>query len=97
MQESSTFRTFAGNISLLKITQPLWAILENVDMGQGDVSESDSNVGMIHRALDQAGYEMRALALQICVNTGSTSQTSQTQTSQTIHVSYDMYSFLLKH
>ena len=58
-EEASTFRTFAGNISLIKQTKPLLVILENVDMG--DVSEEGSNGAMVHAALEDAGYANRSM------------------------------------
>ena len=59
MQETSTFRTFAGNIDLLKETKPLWAILENIDMSDGPGSESDSSTAVISRMLSDANYTCR--------------------------------------
>ena len=59
-QETSTFRTFAGNIDLLKETKPLWVILENIDMSDGPGSESDSsNTSVISRMLADANYTSR--------------------------------------
>lgn len=58
-QEASAFRAFAGNIALMKHTQPLWVMMENVDMD--DITEDGSNGAMIHHALDDAGYADRSL------------------------------------
>ena len=49
-------------MKLLRRTQPLWVILENVDLGTAESPEGDTNYGVIQSALSDAGYETRSLA-----------------------------------
>ena len=56
-EESTTFQTFSGTLGVLKMTQPLFVILENVDLG--DPNDSDSNAAMVKYALDSVGYNCR--------------------------------------
>ena len=44
----------------IEITDPLWILLENVDMGDG--SEADSNCAVVTRVLKDAGFENRVMA-----------------------------------
>ena len=57
-QESSTFRTFAGNVDVIQLTTPLWIILENVDLGDGD---EGSGANMVSHMLGSIGYTTRSL------------------------------------
>ena len=57
-QESSSFKTLAGTVATLKISKPLWALLENVDLGDPSDNEN-SNASMVRQALDDAGYASR--------------------------------------
>lgn len=60
LQESSTFKTFAGNMDVLKETRPLWCLLENVDPGDSP-SEEDSTTNVISKMLAESGYATRHL------------------------------------
>ena len=59
-EESSSFRTFAGNMDFLAHCKPLWFFLENVDLG--DCSEEDSNGAIISQSLNDIGYTTRTLS-----------------------------------
>eukprot|EP00434_Breviolum_minutum_P013762 symbB.v1.2.012139.t1/scaffold829.1/size159244/9 len=61
--ESSSFKTLAGNLDVLKTSCPLWAILENVDLG--DSSDDDSNGAMLKGAMLDVGYCTRSLSWPI--------------------------------
>ena len=63
VEESSSFRTFAGTIETIETTQPLWILLENVDMG--DCSNDDSNGAVVARVLSDVGYTSRSLANEL--------------------------------
>lgn len=53
-QDASSFKTFRGNISLIELAQPLWVVLENVDLG--NVADETSNGAMVRQALLDQGY-----------------------------------------
>ena len=59
LQESSSFKTLAGNLDAIKISRPLWVLLENVDLG--DSSDDDSNGAMLTAAMLDVGYCTRTL------------------------------------
>jgi hypothetical protein len=50
-------KTFKGCRKFLVKAKPLWALLENVDIGD-DITES-ANLAIILRALKDAGYATR--------------------------------------
>lgn len=64
-EESSSFRTFAGTIQTIESTNPLWILLENVDMG--DCSDDDSNGAVVARVLSDLGFEARPLANELVI------------------------------
>ena len=59
LQESSSFKTFAGNLDVLILSSPLWVILENVDLGSDE--GADSNSAMVSEQLASVGYTTRRL------------------------------------
>ncbi len=63
-QESTTFKTLAGNIEVLAEARPLWIVLENVDI-TSDGTDDDSNAAIIARMLLECGYASRLQTEQI--------------------------------
>ncbi|CAK9058042.1 unnamed protein product [Durusdinium trenchii] len=61
-QESSSFKTFAGNLDVLSLSSPLWVILENVDLGSDE--GADSNSAMVSEQLASVGYTTRLILLR---------------------------------
>ena len=59
-KESSSYKTFNGTVETLVNTNPLWFILENVDVG--DATDEQSNGAVISQVLADAGFETRNLA-----------------------------------
>ena len=57
LKDSSSFKTFEGNMNVVAETNPLWFSLENVD--PGDCSDEESNGAVIARTLSEAGFETR--------------------------------------
>jgi hypothetical protein len=55
LQEASTVKTFWGNLQLAALANPMWMLLENVDMG--DDSEPESNLALVLQALREHGWD----------------------------------------
>lgn len=56
-QDSTSYRTFKGNLDVLNYSRPMWVALENVDVG--DCSDDDSNGAVISKLLKETGYHTR--------------------------------------
>ena len=50
---------------LVKFSDPLWFVMENVDLG--DVSEEDSNGSVIGKVMEEAGFETRTISGYITI------------------------------
>ncbi|CAK8999629.1 unnamed protein product [Durusdinium trenchii] len=63
-QDSTSYRTFKGNLDVLNYSRPMWVALENVDVG--DCSDDDSNGAVISKLLKETGYHTRMVLLEAC-------------------------------